>query len=146
MKVFIKIVRAHAWLESIQSYSGSVFKGSSTNNFYVTVNRFCLLGIPPLLPPPTPPPPHTHTHTPSLFLTYNIKLDGIPSKIKWKIQACFIMHSSFEGTFKKNLQNIAATSSSYYISFYISRYHFLQLFRTWFKIIYKKILSQISLF
>ena len=145
MKVFIKIVRAHAWLESIQSHSGSVFKGSSTNNFYVTVNRFCLLGIPPLLPP-FPPPHPTHTHTHSLFLTYNIKLDGIPSKIKWKIQACFIMHSSFEGTFKKNLQNITATSSSYYISFYISRYHFLQLFRTWFKIIYKKILSQISLF
>ena len=35
----------YASLESIQpSYSGSVCKGLSTNNFFVTFNRFCLLG------------------------------------------------------------------------------------------------------
>ena len=30
---------------------------------------------------------------------YNIELDGMPTKIKWKIQACFILHFKFlEGT------------------------------------------------
>ena len=105
-------------------------KGSLANNFYVTLNRFCLIGIPQ-----------------SLFLTYNIKLDGIPSKIKCKIHACFIVYSSYKKLLViKNYKIYIATSSSYCISFYISRYHFLQLFRTWFKIIYNKILSQISLF
>ena len=50
------------------------------------------------------PTPH------SLFLTNIIKLDGIPSNIKWKIHACFIVNSSFEGTFYKKLQNIATSS------------------------------------
>ena len=34
-----------------------------------------------------------------LFLTDNIKLDGIPTKIKWKIQACFTLYFKFwDGT------------------------------------------------
>ena len=90
----------------------------------VTLNKLCLLSNP-------PPPP--------LFLMTNIKLDGIPKKIKWNIPVLHCI-SSFKGTYKK-LQDIA-TSSFYfllfYINFYISRFHFLQLFRTWFKIIKKK--------
>ena len=31
----------------------------------------------------------------SLFWTDNIKLDGMPTKIKWKIQACFTLYSKF---------------------------------------------------
>ena len=39
------------------------------------------------------------TPSPSLFLTNNIKLDGMPTKTKWKIQACFILYFKFfEGT------------------------------------------------
>ena len=33
--------------------------------------------------------------TPPLFLTDNIKLDGMPNKIKWKMQACFILYFKF---------------------------------------------------
>ena len=74
MKVFIKIVRANARLQSIQSYSGSVCKGSPTNNFYVTLNRLFLLGIPTLpLPPHTQTHTHTHTHTlPILNIQYPV--------------------------------------------------------------------------
>ena len=55
---------------------------------FVTLNRFCLLQqkIPPFL-----------------FLTANIKMDRIPTKIKWKINMLFLhCISGFEGTsFKK---------------------------------------------
>ena len=38
-----------------------------------------------------------------LFLTNNIKLDGIPTKIKWKIWACFTLYFKFwEGTSVKS--------------------------------------------
>ena len=59
-------------------------KGLLTNNFCL-LNRFWLSENPLLHP--------------SLFLTYNIKLDGMPTKIKCKMQACFILHFKFfEGT------------------------------------------------
>ena len=45
---------------------------------FVMLNKFCPLSKLPLnRPPPSPPTP--------LFLTKKTKLDGIPSKIKWKI-------------------------------------------------------------
>ena len=55
---------------------------------FVTLNRFYPLSKNPPLPPPPP--------TPSpVFLTENIKLDGISTKIKWKIHACFIFYFEF---------------------------------------------------
>ena len=54
------------------------------------VNRFC-----PAVKP-TPPP--------NLFLTDNIKIDKIPSKVKWKIHALLHCISSFEGNSCKTLQ------------------------------------------
>ena len=57
-------------------------KGSSTKSF--CHNRFWLLSKKSLLP---------------LFLTDNIKLDGMPTNIKLKIQACFTLCFKFwEGT------------------------------------------------
>ena len=38
-----------------------------------------------------------------LFLTDNIKMDKIPTKIKWKIHTFLHFISSFEGTSYKNL-------------------------------------------
>ena len=70
------------------------------------------------------PLPHT------LLLTENIELDGIPSKIKWKIHAyCFHFASSFEVTsYKKD-----KTTSFLFLSVFISTdiifcivYHFIQ--------------------
>ena len=43
---------------------------------FVTLNRFCPLSKPPPFPSPPPKP---------LFLMDKTKMDGIPSKIKWKI-------------------------------------------------------------
>ena len=88
------------------------------------------------------PTPH------SLFLTYNIKLDGIPSKTKWNICGCFLVYSNFEGTFYKKLQNIATNSfisccfKSVFTSADIVFYNFSELDLK----LYKKTLSQISLF
>ena len=60
-------------------------KGLLTNNL-CPLNRFCLSK-------------NLFTPSPSLFLTNNIKLDGMPTKTKWKIQACFILYFKFfEGT------------------------------------------------
>ena len=60
-------------------------KGLLTNNL-CPLNRFWLSKNP-------------FTQPPSLFLTYNIKLNIIPTKIKRKIQACFILYFKFfEGT------------------------------------------------
>ena len=54
----------------------------------IMLNKFCLLSQ-------TPNP---------LFLTDNTKIDGIPTKIKWKIHDLFThCISSFEGTSNKNL-------------------------------------------
>ena len=69
-----------------------------------------------------PPPPAYNV---------NIKLEGILSKITWKIRACV---SSLKGTSHKTLFCFL-----FYISFYSSRYHFLPLFGTSFNINCKKI-------
>ena len=93
-----------------------LYKGLSTNNFQIT---------------------------PPLVLMDNIKLEGIPTKIKKYI---LFLHctSSFEGISHKNVKD--ATTSSFiscflliYIKFYISRYHFSQIFRILFYIIWKNI-------
>ena len=70
---------------------------------FLMLNRFCLL--------------RKTFH--SQFLMNNIKLDGIPSKIKWKI-----FYIVFQGTSYKKLFLVLLT----YMSLYISRYLFLQLF------------------
>ena len=88
------------------------------------------------------PTPH------SLFLTSKIKLDGIPSKTKWNICGCFLVHSNFEGTFYKKLQNIATNPfisccfKSVFTSADIIFYNFSELDLK----LYKKTLSQSSLF
>ena len=57
-----------------------------------------------------------------LFLTDNTKLDGMPTKIKLKIQACFTLYFMFwEGTAK-------FFYFLFRISFYISRYHLFTTF------------------
>ena len=57
-----------------------------------------------------------------LFLTDNTKLDGMPTKIKLKIQACFTLYFTFwEGTAK-------FFYFLFRISFYISRYHLFTTF------------------
>ena len=48
---------------------------------FVTLGRFCPLNQ--ITPTPPPPP---------LFLTANIKMERIPTKIKWKIHALFTMY------------------------------------------------------
>ena len=73
-----------------------------------------------------------------LSLADNIKMNGIPTKIEWKIQPFFILY------FKVILINICKISHQifyflfFYISFYISRHHFSQNIRTSFNIIWKK--------
>ena len=68
-------------------------------------------------------------------------MDRIPTKIKWKLYALLHCISSFEGviTSYKNLE-ITPLDLIFvvFISFYISRYHFLPIFRTSFNIIWKK--------
>ena len=78
---------------------------------FVALNRFCLL--------------RKAFHP--LFLMDNIKLDGIPSKIKRKYTLVLNCISSFKGTSYKKFVFV--------LLFYISRYHFLQLFKTSFNII-----------
>ena len=79
--------------------------------------------------PPTP-----------LFLTDNIKMDRIPTKIIWKIHAPF--YFVFQ-VLKVHLSKICKIDPPdllilVFISFYISRYYFSQLFRTSLIIICKK--------
>ena len=71
----------------------------------------------------------------------NVKLDGIATKIKWKIPACFTLYFKF---WRYLLQKVTKYQFFYFllfyiVSFYIIRYHFLRLFRTSFKIIWKRI-------
>ena len=66
-----------------------------------------------------------------LFLTDNIKLDEIPTKIKLKIQACFTLYLSFE---KVLVSNVIRCSYQFFyflfcINFYIRRYHFFMIFQ-----------------
>ena len=71
---------------------------------------------------------------PPLFLTDNIKMDNIPTKIKWKIHALFKLYFKF--ILKVLLRKICKTQPPdrlflvVFISLYISRYHFSQIFRT----------------
>ena len=106
-------------------------------------NNFCPLNIFWLSKKPLHP-------TPSLFLTYNIKLDKMPTKTKWKIQACFILYFKFfEGTSVESYKIYTATSSfiSCFTSVFISAdIIFLQLFRASFNIIWKRFSAQIFLF
>ena len=85
----------------------------------------------------------------TLSLIDNIKLDGIPTKVKWKIQVSFLFYFKFsKGTSVKSyeMQLPVLLLFLFYISFYISRYHFLQLFRTLFCIIWKRFSLQVFLF
>ena len=133
-EIFISFERELAFWDNFEfKWKKPATKGSSTNNF-IMHNRFWSLSKKALTPLPPPPPPFY-----PLFLTDNIKLDGMPTKIKLKIQA-----SSFE---KVLLWKAIRCSYQFFyflfcISFYISRYHFLQLFNT----IWKIFLSQIFLF
>ena len=63
-----------------------------------------------------------------MFLMNNIKLDGMPTKIKLKIQACFTLYFKFwEDTSVKSYKiQVPVPLFFVCISFYINRYHFLQ--------------------
>ena len=57
------------------------------------------------------------------------------TKIKWKIQACFILYFNFEVLLLKVIRNSYRFSYFlFYSIFNISRYHFSQIFRTSFNI------------
>ena len=93
---------------------------------FIMLNRFWALSK----KSNTSPSPHM------VFLMHNIKLDGMPTKIKLKIQACFTLYFKFwEGTSVKCFQ-IQATSSfiscftSAFISADIIFYNFLELHST----------------
>ena len=95
---------------------------------FIMLNRFSLLSKKPFT---------------SLFITDNIKVDGMPTKIKLKIQACFTLYFKFwEGTSVKCFQ-IQATSSfiscftSAFISADIIFYNFLELHSTCLKRIFE---------
>ena len=62
---------------------------------FIMLNRFWALSKKPNIPPS----PHM------VFLMHNIKLDGMPTKIKLKIQACFTLYFKFwEGTSVKSYE------------------------------------------
>ena len=65
-----------------------------------------------------------------LFLTDNIKLDGMPARIKLKIQACFTLYFKFwEGTLWKVMRYMYQFFYFLFrIRLYISRYHFFTTF------------------
>ena len=91
------------------------------------LNRFWTLSKSPLTP---------------LFLTDNIKLDGIPTKIKWKIQASFTFYFKFWVFMWKDIRcSYQFFYFLFYISSYISRYHVLQLFETSFNITWKRFMG-----
>ena len=92
---------------------------------FVTLNRFCLLSN---LPAPCP-----------LFLMDNIKLDRIPTEI-----ASYLFYIVFQilKVILKKVFKVRPPDLLFlfvFISFFISRYHFSQIFRTSFKNIWKKI-------
>ena len=95
---------------------------------FVTFNEFWLLSK-----------PHPPTVTPVL-LTYSQYQVGWNAKLN---KAClfYIVKKVFYIVTYKKLQDIVISSFYFLlfcINFYIRRYHFLQIFRTWFKIIYIK--------
>ena len=82
------------------------------------------------------PPSHTHTHihTHTLFLMDNIKMmEIITTKIKWKMHALFTLYFKFW-----RIQPPDFLFFVVFISFYISRSHFSQIFRTSFNITWKR--------
>ena len=88
---------------------------------FITLNRFCAL----IKRKPT-----------SLFFIDNIKLDGVPTKIKWKI------HTFLYFKFKVHLIKIYKIQPPdllfiVVLHYFFSRYHFSQIFRTSFNIIWK---------
>ena len=89
---------------------------------------FCLLRKP---PPKLP-----------LFLMGNIKMDAIPTKINEKYTPFSHCILSFEGyflwKFVPDIQRLDILLLLFYISFYISRHYFSQIFRNSFNIIWKK--------
>ena len=93
---------------------------------FITFNRFCPLNKT-LYPAP-------------LFLIDNIKMDRIPTTIKWKIHA-FTLYFNFLKVIIIKLCKIQPPDLLFlvvFISFYISMYHFSQFFRTSFIKILKK--------
>ena len=88
-----------------------------------------------------PPPPTL------MFLKENIKLDGIPSKIKCNMPVLHCI-SGFEGTSYKKLFDTTSrfVSCCFALAFIYIRSEFLQVFRTWLTIIGKTFLSQNLLF
>ena len=84
---------------------------------------------------------YVNPHLP-LFMMENIKLTGIPHEIKWEIDVSVTLYI-FQVI---NVLLIKSYKISRYQFFcplllYISRYHFLQLFKTSFNIIWKKIFA-----
>ena len=95
---------------------------------FVTNNGFCPLSKP---------------SSPHLFLTIteNIKMDGIPTKNKWKMHTLFGLYFKFRRYFlfvkpPERYNQQIFYFLLFYISFYISRYHFPQIFWTSFNIIH----------
>ena len=93
---------------------------------FIMVNRFW----------PLSKKPFTH-----LFVTDNIKLDGMPTKIKLKIQACFTLYFKFwEGTsaksYKIQLPVLLFLVSHQFLYQQIS--FFLQLFKNFIQYYLKK--------
>ena len=87
--------------------------------------------------------------SPPLFLTDNIKQDGIPIKIKCKGIACFTHISRSEKVLLWEALRYSYTIFYlllFYISFFVSRYHFLQHIRTSFNIIWIKIVVSFPFF
>ena len=77
-----------------------------------------------------------------LFLTSKINLDGIPTKINENCMPTLHCISSLEKVLLWKVTRYSYQFSYFlfiYTSLYISRYHFLQLFRTSFNIIWTKI-------
>ena len=84
--------------------------------------------------PPLPTHTHTHIHTRTLFLMDNIKMmEIITTKIKWKMHALFTLYFKFW-----RIQPPDFLFFVVFISFYISRSHFSQIFRTSFNITWKR--------
>ena len=83
-----------------------------------TLNRFCLFSK-------TPPPPHP------LFLTDNITMDRMPTKIKWKVHTFFYIVCQVLKVLLIKICKMQPADLLFlfvFISFYISRYSFFTNF------------------
>ena len=82
--------------------------------------------------------PH-HTSSAPLLLMNNIKMNGMPSKIWWKMQPLFVLYFKFySNSYKHKISHQIFYFLLFYVSFYTSRHHFSQIIRTSFTIIWKK--------